>query len=130
MQKRLINPWKWQNQLGYSQAIETAYVTHTLYCSGQAAMNEQGQPVGSTMSEQLSSCFDNLDTILQQAGYDMENVIRLNFYTTSVESFFQDYEKVITRLTAANCTPTSTLTEVKALAFPQLLIEMEATAVK
>ncbi|GAB4032010.1 RidA family protein [Spirosoma jeollabukense] len=128
--KMIINPWKWQDQLGYAQAVEVSHATHTLYCAGQAAMDAEGRPVTADMDGQISLSFDNLETVLEQAGYTLGNVVRLNFYTTSIEHFFANYGQVIGRLKAAGCVPSSTLTEVKALAFPELMVEIEATAVK
>ncbi|GAB3933989.1 RidA family protein [Larkinella terrae] len=130
MQKSIINPWQWQNQLGYAQAVEVPHSTHTLYCAGQAAMTADGQPVSTDMAGQISVSFDNLETVLHQAGYSLSNVIRLNYYTTSIDAFFAAYGEVMGRLGAAGCVPSSTLTEVKALAFPNLMVEIEATAVR
>lgn len=130
MQKVISNPWQWQDFLGYAQAVEISQSTHTLYCSGQAAMNAEGQPVETDMSGQLNQSFDNLETVLQQAGYSLANVVRLNYYTTSVEQFFAVYDQATSRLSAGGCLPASTLVEVKALAFPGLLVEIEATAIK
>ena len=130
MNKTVINPWQWQDQLGYAQAVEVPYSTHTLYCAGQAAMDANGRPVEGAMAEQISLSLDNLDMVLQHAGYSLKNVVRLNFYTTSIEQFFVAYGQVISRLKSAGCIPSSTLTEVNALAFPQLMIEIEATAVR
>jgi len=42
MEKRIINPWQWQDNLGYSQAIEVQSTEGTLYCSGIAAMTAEG----------------------------------------------------------------------------------------
>jgi 2-iminobutanoate/2-iminopropanoate deaminase len=130
MKKSIVNPWKWQDQLGYAQAVEIAHGSHTLYCAGQAAMNSEGQPVESNMDGQINLSFDNLETVLDEAGYSMKDVVRLNFYTTSIEQFFTAYGEVIGRMKAAGCLASSTLTEVQALAFPQLKIEIEATAVR
>lgn len=130
MQLSMSNPWQWQNQLGYAQAVEVAQATHTLYCAGQTAMDAEGKPIVADMSGQISSRFDNLETVLQQAGYSLSSVVRLNFYTTSIEQFFAAYSQVISRMSTGSCMPASTLTEVRALAFPQLLIEIEATAVR
>ncbi|GAB3949907.1 RidA family protein [Spirosoma harenae] len=129
MNKTIINPWQWQDQLGYAQAVEVPGGSNTLYCAGQAAMNAQGQPVEGSMSEQIELCLNNLDAVLEKAGYAFQNVVRLNFYTTSIEQFFAAYGQVIDRLKRSGCTPSSTLTEVQALAFPQLKVEIEATAV-
>ncbi|QRR00307.1 RidA family protein [Dyadobacter sandarakinus] len=130
MKKSLVNPWKWQDQLGYAQAVEIPHGTHTLYCAGQAAMKADGTPLSSDMSGQIDLSFDNLETVLSKAGYSMKNVVRLNFYTTSIEQFFAAYGQVIERLRASDCVASSTLTEVNALAFPQLQVELEATAVR
>ncbi|MBD2753103.1 RidA family protein [Spirosoma validum] len=130
MQKSIINPWQWQNQLGYAQAVEVIQPTHTLYCAGQAAMDADGRPIAADMSGQIDACLDNLETVLQQAGYSLANVVRINFYTTSVPQFFAAYGQVIGRLSAGGCVPASTLVEVNALAFPELMVEIEATAVK
>jgi 2-iminobutanoate/2-iminopropanoate deaminase len=129
MQTTIINPWKWQTQMGYAQAVEVSQATHTLYCAGQAAMDANGKPTGGDMRAQISVCFDNLDKVLQQAGYSMANLVRLNYYTTSVADFFAVYEQATSRLDAEHL-PTVTLFEVNALAFPELLVEIEATAVK
>ena len=125
-----INPWNWQDQLGYAQAVEIPHGSHTLYCAGQAAMDANGQPVATDMAGQIKLSLDNLETVLAQAGYSLANVVRLNMYTTSTEQLFAAYGQVVGRLKEANCLPSSTLTEVKALAFPQLMIEFEATAVR
>jgi 2-iminobutanoate/2-iminopropanoate deaminase len=130
MQKTTVNPWRWQDQLGYAQAVEVPQSTFTLYCAGQAAMDAEGRPMGGSMSEQIKVSFDNLETVLQQAGYSMDHVVRLNFYTTSIEQFFAAYGQVLSRVSTLNGVPAGTLVEVKRLAFPELTVEIEATAVK
>jgi enamine deaminase RidA (YjgF/YER057c/UK114 family) len=116
--------------MGFSQAIEVIHATRTLYCSGQAAMNEEGLPNATSMEEQLLSSLYNLETVLNSAGYQLSDVVRLNYYTTSVEEFFAAYGAIAQRLSQSQCKPSSTLVEVKALAHPRLKIELEATAVK
>jgi enamine deaminase RidA (YjgF/YER057c/UK114 family) len=59
----------------------------------------------------------------------LANVVRLNYYTTDVDAFFAAAEQLGPRLAAAGCRPASTLLGVTRLAFPELLIEIEATAV-
>lgn len=34
MERRIINPWTWQDEFGYVQANVVSGVQHTLYCSG------------------------------------------------------------------------------------------------
>ena len=130
MKTTVINPWQWQNNLGYSQAIEVTHSEGTLYCAGLAAMNGEGQPVGGNMSEQIKLCFENLHAVIKQAGYQPSNIVRLNFYTTSIPSFFEAYGDAIAWMKLHDCMPASTLAQVSALAFPELSVEIEATVVK
>jgi 2-iminobutanoate/2-iminopropanoate deaminase len=67
MEQRIINPWKWQEQFRFAQAVD---------------------------------------------------------------QLFANWDAVVSRLAQAGCRPSSTLLGVSRLAFPELLIEMEATAVK
>ena len=130
MTKTIFNPWEWQDNLGYSQAIEIKNNTGTLFCSGQASMTAEGQPVGGSMREQIKLSLENLHKVIEQAGYQPSNIVRLNYYTTSVPLFFEAYEEAMIWLQPHNCRPTSTLVQVGALAFPELSVEIEATLVK
>jgi len=131
MTQRKINPWTWQDQIGFSQAIDVSGATQVLYCSGQTSMDADGKPahVGD-MRGQVTLALDNLDTVLAQAGYTLANVTRLNYYTTDVQALFGAFDIVRARLGAVGCQPSSTLLGVAALAFPELLVEIEATATK
>ena len=94
-------------------------------------MSEDGKPLFSqNMSAQIEQALNNLETVLNAAGYSFSDVVRLNYYTTDMDLFLASYEAVVARLTQANCRPASTLLGVERLANPELLIEIEATAVK
>ena len=129
MEQRKINPWKWQDQYGFSQGIEISNASRVLYCAGQASVDDMGKPVhAGDMRKQIEQAFGNLETVLKAAGYSLANVVRLNYYTTDVEGFLSASDVVANRLEA--CQPPGTLLGVSKLAFPGLLIEIEATAVK
>lgn len=131
MQQAIINPWTWQDQLGYAQAIEVTGGQQVLYCAGQASMTADGRPAHpSDLRAQLVQCLDNLDVVLAQAGYTLSDVVRLNYYTTDVDTLFQNWDVLATRLAQADVRPSGTLLGVARLAFPDLLVEIEATAVK
>lgn len=129
MEKNNINPWKWQDNFGYAQAVEVKHSNGTLYCSGQAAMNADGIPIEGSMREQIELATDNLEKVIEKAGYSASNIVRLNLYTTSIPAFFAEYETLVKWYKKHGCIPSSTLIEVKALAFPSLTIEIEATVV-
>ncbi len=130
MEQRTINPWKWQDQYGFSQGVEVSNASRVLYCAGQASVDDMGKPVhAGDMRKQIEQAFRNLETVLKAAGFGLANVVRLNYYTTDVEGFLGASDIVASRLTQAACQPPGTLLGVSKLAFPGLLIEIEATAV-
>jgi len=131
MEQRKVNPWDWQNQFAFSQAIEVTGGSRVLYCAGQTSVDEQGQPLHvGDMRKQLETALQNLETVLKAAGFTLADVIRLNYYTTDVDKFFESHDVLTNRFSQAGCQPSGTLLGVARLAFPGLLIEMEATAVK
>jgi enamine deaminase RidA (YjgF/YER057c/UK114 family) len=131
MEQRKVNPWDWQNQFAFSQAIEVTGGSRVLYCAGQTSVDEQGRPLHvGDMRKQLETAFQNLETVLKTAGFTLADVIRLNYYTTDVDKFFESHDSVKSRLSRAGSQPSGTLLGVTRLAFPGLLIEIEATAVK
>lgn len=130
MERQIINPWTWQDQFGFVQANAVTGVERTIYCSGQTSMDADGDPIHEgDMGAQLSQALDNLEAVLRAGGCGLSDVVRLNYYTTDVDSFFAAQEVLGARLGKAGCRPTSTLLEVSRLALPPLLVELEATAV-
>lgn len=130
MQRRIINPWTWQDDYGYVQANEISGQQRMLFCAGQTSVDAEGKPVhAGDMRAQLSQALDNLETVLQEAGFTLSDVVRLNVYTTDVDGFFEAYEVLASRLGEAGCRHAGTLLGVSRLAFPELLVELEATAV-
>jgi len=131
MERRAINPWAWQKQYAFSQGIEVAEGKRVLYCAGQTAIDEHGQPAHEgDMRAQLQMAFDNLEAVLKASDFDLGDVVRINYYTTDVPSLFAAHDIAVSRLAGAESEPASTLLGIQSLAFPELMIEIEATAVK
>ena len=125
-----VNPWTWQDPFGFSQAFLVSGAAKVLYCAGQASMDAEGRPVhAGNMEAQLAQAFDNLETVLQKAGLTLRNVVRLNYYVTDVPAYLKASASVAGRLAKAQCQPPGTLLGVASLAFPELMVEIEATAV-
>ena len=59
----------------------------------------------------------------------MSDVARLNFYTTDVDRTMEGWSVIQERLARAGCRQVSTLLGVARLYHPDILIEIEATAV-
>jgi enamine deaminase RidA (YjgF/YER057c/UK114 family) len=130
MERRVINPWTWQDQYGFAQAIEVTGSERALFCAGQTSSDADGNPLHpGDMRAQLGQALDNLETVLREAGFELSHVVRLNTYTTDVDAFLAAGEETGARLAAAGCRPSATLLGVERLAFPEFLVELEATAV-
>ena len=71
---------------------------------------------------------DNLETVLSAAGLKLENVVRLNYYTTDVDAFLAAAPQLLQRLQEAKCKPAATLLRVPGV-HPDFMVELEATAV-
>lgn len=129
METNIINPWKWQDNFGYAQAVEVKHNERTLYCAGQTAMNADGQPVAGTMEEQVALSLANLEQVISKAGYEPRNIVRLNLYTTNIGEFFGAYGTLAGWMAKHGAVPSSTLLQVSGLAYPELRVEIEATVV-
>ena len=130
MERTAVNPWEWSLTMGYNQGEVVSGHTRTLFCAGQTAVDADGAPQhAGDMAAQVSLALDNLERDLEHAGMGLSNVIRLNIYTTDVDSLFQHYGVLAARTAAAQVTPPGTLLGVARLAYPELLVELEATAV-
>jgi enamine deaminase RidA (YjgF/YER057c/UK114 family) len=129
--RRIINPWKWQDQRGFVQANEVSGAERVLYCAGQVSMDPDGKPLHrGDMRAQINQVIDNLEEVLRGAGFGVSDIVRLTFYTTDVDRYLENRDVVMDRLVRAGCRFAATLLGVSRLAQPELLIEIEATAVK
>lgn len=129
MERRAIDPWTWQDDFDFSQAIEVRGAERTVYCAGQVSCDEEGRPINpGDMEAQFDKALDNLETVLGAAGLGLGDVVRLNYFVTDVPAFLDAVPKVGPRLRAAGCKPASTLLGVARLAEPEWMIEIEATA--
>lgn len=127
---KAINPWTWQDQYGYSQAALVTGGERVLFCAGQTSVDGQGIPVhAGDMVAQVNHALSNLEAVLGAAGMTLKNVVRLNYYVTNIPEFLKASAEVGPRLAAAECKPPGTLLGVAALFHPDILVEIEATAV-
>jgi enamine deaminase RidA (YjgF/YER057c/UK114 family) len=127
MNRTDINPWPWSRNFGFDQAELVEGQSRQLVCSGQTAVDADGNPQHpGDMAAQLNLALDNLEAVLAQAGMTFANLTRLNLYTTDVDALLAHFAIVTERLGRARFA--STLLGVARLAAPELLVEVEATA--
>jgi len=129
MEKRIINPWQWQDGRSYVQAVEVKHAESTLYCSGQAAVHADGQSSTDDMKTQLILAIQNLEKVITEAGYECKDIVRLNILTTSSEELWTCFDVLQDWIAKHGIKQATTLFEVKVL-FETLKVELEATVVK
>jgi reactive intermediate/imine deaminase len=95
--------------------------------SGQAAIDRDGNLIGvGDFAAQAEQVFANLAEVLEAGGSSLAQVIKVTIYLTDMARFPD-----IVALRERHFTPpypADTIVEVKALALPELEIEIEATA--
>lgn len=128
MERRVINPWTWQEAYGFNHGHEVTG-GRTLYLAGQVSLDDEGQLVhAGDMAGQVNKSLDNIEAVLASADMTPADIVRLNVYTTDVDLLLEHYG-LLARFTEAGARYASTLLGVARLAFPELLVELEATAV-
>jgi enamine deaminase RidA (YjgF/YER057c/UK114 family) len=129
MRRTPVNPWTWSLGFAFNQAELIQGQRRLLVCSGQTATGADGRPRHpGDMAAQLTMALDNLEAVLAAAGMTLADVVRLGVFTTDVDRLLEHYRVVAERLEAAGVRPPSTLLGVARLAAPDLLVELEATA--
>jgi enamine deaminase RidA (YjgF/YER057c/UK114 family) len=130
VERTAVNPWQWSLQFGFNQGEIVEGGQRVLFCAGQTAVDADGAPQhAGDMAAQIGLAADNLEAVLREAGMGLANVVRLNFYTTDVDAFLANAGVLGERTGAAGVAPPGTLLGVARLAFPELMVEIEATAV-
>lgn len=130
VQRTSINPWAWSVELGFNQGELVTGGTRTLYLAGQSAVGPDGAPRHEgDLAAQIELALDNMEAVLDEAGLGLADVVRLDIYTTDVDGLFAEYGRIAGRLGAAGVQPPGSLLGVARLAYPELLVELAATAV-
>ena len=130
MDRTNVNPWEWSKAFGFSQAVEVRGAERILVCSGQTGIGDDGSaPSSSDMGDQVKKAFENLGAVLQTAGFGASDVVKVNYYTTDVDELVTVLGPLASQF-FGDTLPASTLLGVTRLAFPQLKIEIEATATR
>jgi enamine deaminase RidA (YjgF/YER057c/UK114 family) len=130
MERTPINPWSWSPNLGFDQAELIKGHQRQLFCSGQDAVDADGNPQHpGDMAAQLELALDNLEAVLAAADMTLANIVRLNVFTTDVDEYLKHFPRLTDRFGSSDGGYATTLLGVTQLPAPQLLVLLEATAV-
>ena len=126
-QVRRINPATLSPPTGYSH-ITIGPDGRTVHIAGQVAMDARGQLVGAgDFRAQAAKVFENLRLALEAVGASFDDVLKMTTYVTDASQVaaFREVRNVVLR---PDQLPANTFVEVRALARPEWLIEIEAVA--
>ena len=127
-QVKRTNPPELSTPTGYTHIVEVTGPAKTIYISGQIAFDKDGKLVGEgDMNAQAAQVFKNLQAALTAAGATFADVVKMNSYITDM-SKAQAVRDVRGRY-FTGALPASTFVEVKGLARPGLMLEIEVVAV-
>jgi len=124
MQKQLISSGtKWEDIVGYSRAVRVGNVVEV---AGTTAMDGDQLIGKDDMYAQSKFIFEKIEKTLHEAGARMTDVVRTRMYVTDISrwedvgrahgEFFRDIK------------PASTMVEISGLVHPDMLVEIEVTA--
>ena len=95
--------------------------------SGQAAIDENGNIVGAgDFDAQAEQVFRNLSRVLEAGGSSLDRVVKVTIFLTDMTNFAKIVE--LRRRWFTPPYPADTIVEVRALALPELELEIEAIA--
>lgn len=116
---------QWEEIVGYSRAVR---IGNLVEVAGTTAVDETGQVVGvDDPGAQTRFILQKIEKALTQAGATLQDVIRTRLFVTDITRWEEigrahgDFFRTVK--------PVATMVEVNALINPELLVEIEVTAV-
>ena len=101
-----------------------------VFISGQTAWDERKNIVGGdSVLEQARQAFRNLEKAMAAAGGTLKDIVTLRIYVVDYQAECGTAVGIALREVFSENPPASTWIGVSALAVPEFLIEIEATAV-
>src|SRR5579864_9446455 len=102
VERKIINPDKWQDPLGFVQGHEVSGAQRMLFCAGQVPVDAEGKTMHvGDFRGQLNRTIDNIERVHAGAGFTFADLVRLNIYTIDLEGFFANRDVILERITAA-----------------------------
>jgi 2-iminobutanoate/2-iminopropanoate deaminase len=114
--------------LGFSQGVLVEGGKSLLFISGQLAADGKGEFLGGTFGEQCRMAFAGIGAVLREAGASKKNVVKVTAYVTDMAANISEFTEIAKRFFDGRY-PASSLVEVKGLAFPGQVVEVEAIAI-
>ena len=111
---------------GYSHAVK---IGNHIKISGAVSMDDDGNPTAvGDIEQQIKNCYADLGKILKHFGSTFDDVVKEDIFTTDMAQMLEKsaYRAEIYK----NGFPTGTWLEVKSLALPEFMVEIELEVYK
>lgn len=126
IQPEALHQRRVDNRVLYSHVVSVE-PRRLIFVSGQLARDKEGRVVGvGDMRAQLRQTLENVRAALEAAGASLSDLVRTNTYVTDIDEYFRHTD--VRMEYYSHAMPTSTTVEVRRLAQPELMIEVDAIA--
>ncbi|GAB4199180.1 MAG: RidA family protein [Wenzhouxiangellaceae bacterium] len=128
MKRTRLTPTSFTPTMGsYSHGIKVnPEGANWVFVTGQIAMDSNGNVVSNDIETQARFVFENIKTILFEAGATMDDVVKAQIFLTDISDFTK--VSLIRNEYFTNSEPVSTLVQVEALVKKGCKIEVEVIA--
>jgi enamine deaminase RidA (YjgF/YER057c/UK114 family) len=130
---KVVTPKTFGAPLGMYSHGMTAPCGEIVVVAGQVGMGPGGQVAGGDVVAQTKQALANVRAVVEAAGCSMRAVVRLQTFLThagDIDGFMKARAEVFPRYFPDGAYPPNTLLVVSRLVKPELLVEIEAMAVK
>jgi enamine deaminase RidA (YjgF/YER057c/UK114 family) len=129
---KVIKPAAWgPPQAMYSYGM--AATGEVIAIAGMTGIDAHGKIAGPDVESQTRQVFENIRTVVEAAGCTMRDVVRLQTFLTradDVAGFQKARGEMFARYFPDRAYPPNTLLVITRLAHPDLVVEIEALAVR
>jgi enamine deaminase RidA (YjgF/YER057c/UK114 family) len=126
IQPEALHQRRVDNRVLYSHVVSVE-PRRLIFISGQVARDTDGRIVGARdMRAQLRQTLENVKAALEAADASLRDLVRTNTYVTDIDEYFKHTD--VRMEYYSHAMPTSTTVEVRRLAQPELMVEIDAIA--
>ena len=83
-QQRLDPGWAWTKKFNLSAGVK---IGDSIYTSGLAAFDGDGNVVGEDVYTQAKQIFKNIEELLSSAGATMADIVKINTFLTDISEY-------------------------------------------
>jgi 2-iminobutanoate/2-iminopropanoate deaminase len=130
---KAVTPKKFGAPLGMYSHGMVAPGGEILVVAGQVGMGQGGEVAGGDVVAQTRQALDNVRTVVEAGGCSMRDIVRLQTFLTHAEDipgFMKARAEVFPGYFPDGVYPPNTLLIISSLVKPELLVEIEAMAVR